>query len=359
MMAMVCLPVLICVAVLLFRKNERSASVYLALFFLLTVFGMGPQIIGYAGFYTVWPGLTYFPLFYTELWLGPLLYLHADKLMREGQLGWRKYLLVPGAVQTFYYCWAFFTLGGYQNKWAYNASTHQPYVVPIESLAAIGLLVLALILIWHILRNYRSFLEATSSAAYDFDPVWLRNLVIAILGAGGLYVGLEIIEAFRPVSYVAAFPFQVLIMAILAWLALDAAWRLTKPFPKMNEGPDVQAEDVPTEKDWAEEAARLKKRMTGEEWFLHAGLSIRDIANRMGTNETYISRTLNTGLGMSFNRFVNSLRVEYAKTLMLSGSGALLTIALKSGFNSKATFNRVFRDQTGMTPSQFIASQKL
>jgi len=88
-------------------------------------------------------------------------------------------------------------------------------------------------------------------------------------------------------------------------------------------------------------------------WYLEPRLSIRDVANRMATNETYVSRALNHGIGKSFNRFINELRVEHAKSLIKESSDNFLNIAMDSGFNSKATFNRVFRDISGETPSAF------
>jgi transcriptional regulator GlxA family with amidase domain len=51
------------------------------------------------------------------------------------------------------------------------------------------------------------------------------------------------------------------------------------------------------------------------------------------------------------------LRVEHAKCLITEDSLSLLDVASAAGFNSKATFNRVFRDIAGQTPSQFKKSQ--
>jgi len=327
MMAMVCLPILICAGALLVRKVEA------------------------------WPGLTYFPLFYTTLWLGPLLYLHGFTLMQGGALGWRKYLLLPGIIQTLYYLWAFFGLGDYRAKWDYNGAFHDPYVIPVESALAILFLIAAFIATWRLIRRYRKHLEATSSAALDYDPIWLRNIIIGIGLGGGLYAALELTDIIYPLSYIAAFPFQVLIMAVLAWFAIDATWRLLKAFPKLSaKGAEIKSENSDG-KDWVIEANKLKSRVTSEKWFLESRLSIRDVAARMGTNETYLSRALNRGQKQSFNRFINVLRIEHAKQLIKSSNESFLGIALDSGFNSKATFNRVFKDIVGQTPSAYKKSQ--
>lgn len=358
MMAMVCLPIIVCAMVLLIRKMEKPATRYLGLFLIAAVLAVGPQIIGYANFYGVWPGLTYFTPFSTELWLGPLIYLHADQLIRGGPLGWRKFLLVPGIVQTLYYSWAYLGLGDYQSKWDYNGDIHQPYILPIENILTIGLFLFAMIAIWRLVIDYREHLETSHSAALDFDPVWLRNLIIGLSMAGIVFIGLETISTLADVSYDAAFPFQVLIMVFVAWIAIDACWRLTKPFPKLSsltfsKTPETQ----PDRKDWGDEAQALKTRIDSEAWYLEPGLSIREVASRMGSNESYVSRALNQGLSQSFNQFINGLRIEHARKLIREGQSSMLNIAFDSGFNSKATFNRVFKNHTGQTPSQFKSSQ--
>ena len=357
MMGMVCIPIIICALVLFLKTVEKPASRYLAAFLLVAVLSMGPQIIGYAGFYDVWPGLTYFPPFYLEAWLGPLLYLHADRLMRGGQYGWRKLLFIPGIIQIAYYSWAFFGLGDYQAKWAYNKAVHAPFVVPVESLFEISFIILGFIAIWRLKKRYNNFLQDTSSAAMDYDPIWLRHMVIAVGLAGGIYAVLEVINAINPISYNAAFPFQVLIMTILAWLALDAAWRLSKPFPKLRSSSGEETITGSESKDWPNEAKTLKSKIVEEKWYLESRLSIREVASRLGTNETYVSRSLNRGLGLSFNNLINQFRIEHAKILINQSNASVLSIALDSGFNSKATFNRVFRDITNMTPTQYKKSQ--
>lgn len=360
LMLSVCIPICFAAIFLLMRDIERRATIWLALFLLSAVFAVIPQIIGFAGFYQVWPGLTFAP-FNTELFLGPLLFLHADRLMTEGPLGWKKWLLVPGALQIFYYTVAFVGLGDYQNKWAFDAAFHRPYVIPVETIFSLVLMVWALWSIRQKSKVYRVFLANTQSAALDFEPVWLSRLIWAVIPASLLYAGLEINAVLMPVSYNAAFPFQVGIMVFLAWLGFDALSRLHVPFPKMPEdgvaaSPVITA-DRKTEKDWTAEGKALRESILQGEWFLEPRLAISDVAGRLATNESYISRAINLGLGTTFTAFINGLRVDHAKSLLSKTSMSVLEIALTSGFNSKATFNRVFKERENMTPSAFRTSQ--
>lgn len=356
MMVMVVAPTALCGFVLLTRRIEALASRALGLTLILAALAMGPQIFGFANGYDLWPWMTFFPIFATDLWLGPLLIIHAHALIRGTPLGWRWWLLLPSVLQTVYYVGAFFVPGDglfdHLSKWSFNGAVHAPYIVPLESLIGVGLLVFALVTLWKERRAYLVFLENSTSAARDYDPIWLRNVGIALIIAGAIYAGLELADIIANPSYDAVFPFQVGLMAVLCWLGLDAAWRLTAPFPKMRPAVDHSA---PAPDDLAD---RILARLSSELWYLEPRLSIRDVAGRMGTNESYVSRALNRQTGQSFNRIVNGLRVDHAKTRLKQSPASALTVAMDSGFNSKATFNRVFRERVGQTPTQFRASQK-
>jgi AraC-like DNA-binding protein len=361
LMFAVCLPMVVAAAMLLARRVERRANAFLAAFLLIVVTAQVPQIIGFAGFYAVWPGLTFAP-FSVELYAGPLLYLHACSLMVGGPLAWRRWLLLPGMLQTLYYTWAFTALGDYRAKWDYAASVHVPYVEPVETTLGLALLLFAMVAIFRLISRYRRFLGDTQSAAADFEPAWLTRLMAAMVLAGLLFAALKLAPLLiGPVSYASEYPVQVMLTAIVAWLGFQALAQTTVAFPKLaapGEPAEPAAEKAAAEKDWAKAGAALREAVVDGGWHLEPRLTIRDVASRMATNETYVSRAVNRGLGVTFNGFINGLRVAHALALIREGRQPLLDIAAAAGFNSKATFNRVFRDLAGQTPSQFKKSQK-
>ena len=348
-----CLPILISALILMFRRSERRANVFLALALLASVWSMGPQIIGFANAYSVWPGLTFFP-FNAELLIPPLIYFHAHALMTKGPLGWRKVLLVPGLLALAYYLIAFLFLGDYQNKWDFSRTVHSPIIQPVIILATLLLSIICLLLTISLIRHYRTFLRETESAARDFDPIWLIR-VFGLLGLAGLvWLSLGLISLINPdISYVAAYPFQLIVMMIFAALGFSAIIQINEAYPKITSTQSDTSSQSSGEKDWKTEAEALRHSVQSKDWYLEPRLSIRDVANRMGTNETYVSRALNQGAGKSFNRFINEMRVDHAKSLIETEASNFLNIAMDSGFNSKATFNRVFRDLSGETPSGF------
>jgi len=69
-----------------------------------------------------------------------------------------------------------------------------------------------------------------------------------------------------------------------------------------------------------------------------------------------VSDLINKGLGQNFNDYINKYRVEViVKKLSDENNNhlSILAIALDNGFNSKATFNRVFKKKTGKSPSEY------
>jgi len=107
--------------------------------------------------------------------------------------------------------------------------------------------------------------------------------------------------------------------------------------------------------------AKLVNLMEHEKKFLDNELSLPDLAKEMQVSPHDLSYLLNEGFGVNFFRFINSYRVNEAKKLMLSDKYRhlnILGIAYNAGFNSKTTFNTVFKKQTGLSPSQFIQQTK-
>ena len=107
----------------------------------------------------------------------------------------------------------------------------------------------------------------------------------------------------------------------------------------------------------AEEAHRRLIRLLEEEKvYLQESLSLRDLAERLALTPHQLSWLVNDILHTSFSSLVNGYRVEAARRRLADpsvNSTSILEIGLDVGFGTKAAFNRAFRRQTGMTPSEF------
>ena len=82
-------------------------------------------------------------------------------------------------------------------------------------------------------------------------------------------------------------------------------------------------------------------------------LSLRMLANHIGLTESYCSKYFKDNIGISFVEYVNTRRISNAERLLRYTSLNITEIAAKSGFSSIQTFNRVFKNVTGMSPTQY------
>jgi len=103
-------------------------------------------------------------------------------------------------------------------------------------------------------------------------------------------------------------------------------------------------------------ATRIKEFMDSSRPYLEPELSLPQLAADLEIPAHYLSQVINEQFGQNFHDFINRYRVDAFRERLASGGSenlTLLGIAFECGFNSKSAFNRVFRQFTGMTPSEY------
>lgn len=93
-----------------------------------------------------------------------------------------------------------------------------------------------------------------------------------------------------------------------------------------------------------------------EKFYTQRNLTLHELAKTLNTNKNIVSQYINQNLNQNFYGYINSLRVEEAKKLLSKNEAkkySLEGIGYMAGFNSKTTFNTVFKAQTGMSPSEY------
>lgn len=103
-------------------------------------------------------------------------------------------------------------------------------------------------------------------------------------------------------------------------------------------------------------AKQLQKVMAEQRPFLNDNLSLEDLAKMLELRPNQLSQVINDGLQLSFHDLVNTYRLEEVKRKLhdpKESHKTILALAYESGFQSKATFNRIFKATEGITPSAF------
>ena len=332
---------------------------------------LAPYILGFAGAYDRYQWLTFAPFDLTLFW-GPLLWAYMTTLTSGSPPPRIRWHLAPGAVQLVYQLVCFALPLDRKQEW--YTGVHMDVIEPVgvvlvlASLGAYGLAAL---------RTYESWqrwLDDNESNREESRHWWLRvifgGIALTAVVASVLFV---VHVAVAPVDYFARIP-VVVILGVLVYLmgflgiryGRNAIQRHAPPVacdddsdPRigMLAAPDefTSAADTAT-KDYGIQADAWRQRVIEEGWHRDSQLTLDTLARALCTSSRTLSRALNDGLGVSFNTFVNELRVADARR-MLSERNAptALEVAFAVGFSSKASFNRAFKRHAGETPSEHRA----
>ncbi|MGB6035849.1 MAG: helix-turn-helix domain-containing protein [Cryomorphaceae bacterium] len=176
---------------------------------------------------------------------------------------------------------------------------------------------------------------------------WVHNLLVAFrveyfgeVWASNVNTGLVLISAF--LFYFLAFK-----------LLLNSADIIPKLARKKYEGSTLSYD---TAMKCESELVRL---MEEEKLFLDSKLTLGQVSEILDTPRQYISEVLSHHMNTNFQNFVNGYRVnEFLKRLKDDQNDrfTLLSLALESGFNSKSSFNSIFKKFKGLTPTQYKLS---
>jgi AraC-like DNA-binding protein len=191
-----------------------------------------------------------------------------------------------------------------------------------------------------------------------------RRLRLFVVGASSLYIGLNAVAQLLGVprsapegASLAGAGGLLAIAGIVAWSLLRVG-RTQSLFPAMVDAP--QPSELPSAPAEAADqglVAALGRLMTAERAHRQDGLTIGTLAQRLGLPEYRLRRLINQALGYrNFNSFVNHYRIAEVKAALADPHQSevpVLTIALDAGFSSLGPFNRAFKAETGMTPSEY------
>jgi len=106
----------------------------------------------------------------------------------------------------------------------------------------------------------------------------------------------------------------------------------------------------------AELYGKLLKVMDEQKPYLDPKLSLSGLAQILELSPNQLSQIINQEAGVNFHDFINNYRVEeFIRSAHNNKNFSLLALALDSGFNSKSSFNYIFKKQKGISPSKFLS----
>jgi len=249
------------------------------------------------------------------------------------------------------------------NALFYNSSLYF-YITPLVYGWTAGSIFFYLQLSLGIINNHEKWMFKNFSNLKEITLLWLQKLIV-------YYRLLWLIWVPFVAMFLLFFRFQlqyvavVLILYILIlfltyltlWIGMEVLGRRNLVFIKYNEKTTTNKNFKNLGQNEIEGyMEEITKLMVEEKLYLNENLNLKEMASHLEADPNLISFILNNHLDSTFYDFINKYRIQEVKNKLNDPNYKNLTIlgiALESGFNSKTTFNRVFKLITGITPTKF------
>lgn len=232
-----------------------------------------------------------------------------------------------------------------------------------------------------LLKKYKRTLRDQFSSAEKINLAWLRYLIYSIgfiwvfvlIGNDQMIFGSVVVFVFflgyfgiKQVGiFTQSYPTET---NIEAKILMNGASSPTEPIGTTQLSANTTALlDVPQKVKYlrsslSEKIAReiqksLTKAINEDRLFSNPEITLAELAQTLNVHPNNLSQVINTFEGKNFYDYINHKRIEEFKRIVAlpeSQRFTLLALALECGFNSKTSFNRNFKNATGLSPSEYL-----
>jgi AraC-like DNA-binding protein len=338
-------------SILLWLSHQNKLSNrFLALLILSIALWLIDHFLRISGIYSQNANLYFLPIFYS-LAFGPLIYFYVKSLVNQSFTLQKNdfFHFIPVIFQAGLYL--FLTTKNYDFKNWYWENVHQWITYKIEFDGTFISMLIYLGLSIRLLRKYQIYVVNNFSETSKIRLNWLKTILIILVILCLQWLLEIILRDFFNLYF--NYDYSIQILGIMALVLASGGIR------QSNLTINFEEESIPKTQVQIDTQIleQLKNGMEIQKLYLNPTLTLSEFAKDLKLNPKIVSQQINTGLGKSFNDFVNEYRVEEVKRRLNSSDIDRLTIlgiAYESGFNSKTTFNRIFKDFTGVAPRDFI-----
>jgi AraC-like DNA-binding protein len=354
---------LVAIPLLLKSKQQRLSKVFLALAILSFCLLFLKVLIIFSSAFDG-PQFRYFPIAF-EMATAPSFYFYFLALT-EKQFSWKNVYVwhfVPVILAQSYAFLVYFSMQDSAQSYQMLDALHYTTVKEVENwLIVVSISSYLLVGAKKYLRFQQRVRDNTADTAYP-TLSWLKSIIVT---CGLLLLFLvvnmlvERIWLLADETLVHWKVYYVYVAGVTYYLGLMAfrqqAPDLNQIYPVV---PESDQMDLVCD-DTRELAHRIETLLKEQALFLDPNLNVSRLASELRVNSAIISQVINRHFGMSFRAYINEFRVNAIKAKLLdeNNKASVLSLALESGFNSEASFYRVFKAATGQTPTGFIEANK-
>lgn len=371
--------------------NEAMSDKWLSIFLFLCILYIAPWMLGFGGWYDTQPyrDILFYVPFHHLFFIGPVIFFYVQSLLNPSfKFGKREWLhLIPGVLYLLYSIVIVVTDKLILHKYYFLGDGADRDFDDWYQLSGYVSMIVYFIASIRYYNLYKKLLVQVVSYADSVLFKWIRNFLIAFLIILIVRFILFIISFSVDLRYWDTWWYYFAFSISFYYIAVTgyaSSVKTKMPFTTnlFTAKPALLLHNAQTDREVFEEAEiidventeekekdddgfiaawkeKILQVVVKEEAFAEPELSLTDLAKKLNTNVSVLSKAINKSFGMNFNDFINYYRVQAVIEKLKDGeqkTQTLLGIAYDCGFNSKATFNRAFKKVTDTNPKNFIAA---
>ncbi len=359
-------------AVLLLMRyfNQKYLpALLLALLIFITGYHRTTYTIGFMEWYDTYRNtkINYW-LIALSLAVGPLLYFYVKSITTPNFRFKKKdvYHFVPVTLFVIYKISIFIydaSLPGFDETQNGYLKIHldEKYVQPLVGIVESLQMLLYLTFTLQLYYAYKKKIQHFFSNTYAIELNWIRNFlfIYSFLFLYSIFEGV-IGDLIVDLHWTQRWWYQFFSALAIIYIGIKGYFTDTNTLENLNfdviPSSEKKTLDAPKDNSFLENKAKLEQFMNDEKPFLNPDLNLKELSKMLKISVPVLSETINSGFQKNFNDFINGYRVKAVQDMLKEGKQkqlSLLGIAHECGFNSKATFNRVFKKLTNSSPSEY------
>ena len=355
-----------------YKEKRNLSDLLLAFILLITCYHRTTYTIGFMDWYDTYRNtkINYY-LIPMGMVLAPLIYFYVRSITTSDFKFGRKDLLhfIPWllffAIKVGILVYDMNQPGFHDSQNGYLVINFQwKYVEPVVTVFSTGQMLLYLAFTFQLFYNYREKIQNYFSNTYKLELNWIRNFLyvysfIFIYGLIQIFVN----EIITELHWTQKWWLQFFSALVVLYVGIKGYFTDTVKLTALNfeSGEKIahvkKVNEASISKELKVKKEHLENYFHEEKPYLNPDLNLVELAKNLKMSRSELSEVINLGFGQNFNDFVNGYRIEAVKNMFSEDRQkelSLLGIAFDCGFNSKATFNRVFKKHTSYSPSEYI-----
>ena len=234
----------------------------------------------------------------------------------------------------------------------------------IEVVLSDSYLVLYLILALRMFYMYKKAIKLNYSNLTEYDFTWIKYMLIGYLFTISIDIFISIINTYSIYGFYLTIITMVIVIIYLGYYGINQSRILLPNFLVMDDSiieedskKIIKYQQSPFSNSDADELKiKLENVLKNDKPYLDEAITLKKLADMVQISDKKLSAFLNQNMNISFYDIINKHRVEAVKEKMISEGSekyTLMGLAYDCGFSAKSSFIRVFKKETGLSPSEY------